>query len=253
MKKILLFTAAAAIIIWILYAFLYGPKLKKITEYKNNINMYNRQISLLTKDQVILDKKSGIINRNDIPTIIENLIVDASKGLNIDYSAITPSNIINGEKYRILPVNINFSCDYAGLLIYLRNIEEMQNPFRVSEISLEKTDKFPAIKAKIKVSAFLFSKQSQANLKKPDIAIAQLAKDPFFIESSVSTAEPINIQITPKLSGIWYDNNPKAYIDDKTVSIGDTIYNYRVASITKNTVLLKSKDNVMKLMLKEEK
>lgn len=63
-----------------------------------------------------------------------------------------------------------------------------------------------------------------------------------------------NVDLNLTVNGIiWDDNEPYAIIDDKIVKKGDTITGALVFEIQKNEVILKIKDKMFVLKIKERK
>jgi hypothetical protein len=72
------------------------------------------------------------------------------------------------------------------------------------------------------------------------------ARDPFVTQSTMGIVKAVNLT----LKGIlWDETSPKAIVNEKTLTIGDTIYGYTVIDIKPKSVTLKTGEKNIELQV----
>ncbi|MCG2714202.1 MAG: type 4a pilus biogenesis protein PilO [Candidatus Omnitrophica bacterium] len=122
----------------------------KITKLKNELTNFNRNLdnmrasqgkqSLATQKAIIMSSK--IIAADQIPGLLQDISSQANK-LDIKIGQIRPSretinvkNVVAGNKFTLILINLDLTCDYHNLGKFINELENSQVFLGVQELKI---------------------------------------------------------------------------------------------------------------------
>ena len=256
---------AVLVLLYGTYNYIYKPKLKEINDLKNSLKMIDNEIitieggNSLLKDlnaaKVLLKKEldelaTKIPSEKDTPYLINNYISVVGKGLNIDYNLIQPSGLEDEQKYKRLPLKVEFVGDYADLNSYLAQLKKLPVTIRVDAMELRKVAGENRLTIGMTLSAFVMpggSEKLSGGIKGYSYMF-----DPFYVEEKVTEeVKPEGIKAL-RYSGYFKGREIKAIINDEPMKVGESIQGYRISKIYKDRVTLIKDKKSFELYLEEK-
>jgi Tfp pilus assembly protein PilO len=247
------------------YRVFISPKSQGIKNLQQTLQRIERQINTIFGDDVTLrggtaqneeilrqlDKfKRQIPSENDLPRVVDEIISQSGKGLDIDYRLIEPQELQTEDKYKRLPLKLSFVSTYPAFISYLTQLAGLSVIVVVDKLGLKRspaaTDK---IEIELDLSAFLMpAKPGDGQSAKKLVTAPALLTDPFRVEelsleamlrASLVMKKPIS-QPSLNLQGIWQGKEARAFINGRTLQLGDQINGYQLSQIKgKKAVLTK--------------
>ena len=248
------------------YSFIYKPKIKEINSLVTSLKLIDSEIrmipggDLLLKDlesaKTLLKKELDAISEKipsetKSPYLINNFISVVGKGLRIDYNLIQPLETVQEQKYKRLPLKIEFDGDYANLNTYLSQLKTLPVTIRVDALELKKLSGTKKLSVRMNLSAFVMpggaDNPSTAAISAPALY------DPFYKE--LPSKGDITLQSVRGLrySGYWIGKQITAIINDETLKVGDSIKGFTVLKIYKDRVILKKGTKLYDLTMEKIK
>jgi Tfp pilus assembly protein PilO len=249
---------AFAVTLVLLYGmnnYLYKPKFTEMQSLKTSLKSIDDEIGRVTggplpvKDieavkamikEDLDDLSTKIPSESETPYLINNFIAVVGKGLNIDYNLIQPSDLVQEQKYKKLPLHVEFKGTYADLNSYLAQFKLLPVTIRVDSMELNKVANQNMITVNMLLSEFVMP----GPLTKPpgeEKGYSSMA-DPFYAETG--EVEQVSAATTPKglkqLKYLGYVKGlvDRAIINDEVLKTGDSILSYKVLKIRKDNVSL---------------
>lgn len=270
-QNILAGVLVALILAYGSYTYIYKPKIKEIDNLKSSLQMINNEIkSIPGGDQFLKDipgAKAALKKENDelsnkippetsSPYLINNFISAVGKGLNIDYNLIQPGAIVQEQKYKRLPLNLDFESPYADLNAYLLQLKGLPVTIRVDKLGVHKLAGTRKLSVQMSLSAFVMP----GGAPKPEGVVKGYSSlfDPFFaqriskVAAKGGTAVPRTGLQGIKYSGYWMDKDMFAIINDESVKAGQSIMGYQVQRIYKDRVVLRKNGKQYELPLENK-
>jgi Tfp pilus assembly protein PilO len=265
-QNLIIGVLVALVLIYGAYNYLYKPKLIEIANLKSTLSLIDSEIKsteggdLLLKDlkaaKVMLDKEleelsKKIPSETDAPYLINNFISVVGKGLNIDYNLIQPLGIEPEQKYKRLPLNVEFEGNYADVNSYLAQLKRLPVTIRVDSMELKKVSGANKLSVTMMLSAFVMP----GGPEKPPGSMngySYLLFDPFNTESvSTGEAKPEGVAGL-RYGGYFAGRITKAIINDEVMKAGDSIQGFRILRIYRDRVVLTKGGKPYELPLKEK-
>jgi len=233
------------------YNYLYKPKLKDISNLKSSLKLIESEIKtldggyLLIKDvnaaksvlsQELDEISKKIPSETQTPYLINNFISIVGKGLNIDYNLIQPGDLVQEQKYKRLPLNVEFEGDYADLNAYLAQLKRLPVTIRVDSMALHQIPEKNKLAVNMALSAFVMP----GGAEKPPAKVTGYSYmfDPFYAERGKGEGtKPAGIKGL-SYSGYFAGKEIKAIINDEVLKAGDSIEGFKILKIYKNKVVL---------------
>lgn len=264
-QKALAVALAFLVAVWGYYSFLCAPKIREINSLRSTLKSVQTEIELIAPQETVVkggvsvkeligreieDLMRKIPTEREIPFIIDELISGVGKGLNIDYRFIQPQKIVTEDKYKRLPLKVSFTADYTDINLYLKQLKNLPATVRIDTFSLEKTPTAPKLSTNMALSIFIMPVAEMTPKEEKPLPRKPYLFDPFFklIESLEGEKEKKRPSL--ELQGIWKGRSIRAIINNKVVSVGDSVNGNEVIEIRPDGVTL-FKDN-KKINLKLE-
>ena len=263
-QKIVAFVLVVFAAAWLLYSYVYKPKLQDLSHYQKTLLSVEMELKSILGEDVIL--KNGdraqiraleeelrklsrkIPTEKEVPYLIGKFITEIGQGLNVDYNYIEPQKIVSEGKYSRVPLKVEFTTDLPSFYSYLSQLKNLPSTVRVDNLSLAKTGE-DILTVSMQLSAFVvpgkaprsreLAGRNPSYYKNPFIDPKTVEKDPDDEEGLV-------------LQGFWKGKTTKAFINNNIVAQGDTINGYNVISIYNNKVVLTKGGKSYTLTLKDE-
>jgi len=235
------------------YNYVYKPKMKEISNLKNSLQLIDNEIKmfeggyLLLKDpnaaKVMLNKEldeiaKKIPSETETPYLINNFVSIVGKGLNIDYNLIQPAGLVQEQKYKRMPLKVEFSGDYADLNTYLAQLKRLPVTIRVDSLELRKMSGAKKLSVSMMLSAFVMPGGA---IQKPlsEMQGYSYMYDPFYAERAKQQAKA-GVGKVPGLrySGYFMGKEIRAIINDEVLKIGESINGYKILKINKDKLVL---------------
>jgi type IV pilus assembly protein PilO len=264
-QNLIIGALAVLIVLYGAYNYLYKPKLKEIESLKSSLQMIDNEIrmieggDLLLKDpnsaKAVLQKELDelsvkIPSEVDTPYLINNFISVVGKGLNIDYNLIQPSGLEDEQKYKRLPLRVEFVGDYSDLNSYLAQLKKLPVTIRVDSMELHKVTGANKLTISMVLSAFVMP----GGPEKPPGSIKGYSYmfDPFYVASATAeAAKPEGVKAL-RYSGYFKGREVEAIINDESLKAGDSIQGFRILKIYKDRVILVKAKKSYVLTLEEK-
>lgn len=276
------------VLAWILYRSMIVPKRDGLNKMKGSLKNVDFQISRVLGEEMNLSDGSvdpekleehlnqlvlQIPSEKELPHIINRLLTQPGKGLDIDYNLIQPQALKKEGRYKKMPINLNFATNYSSFITYLTRLRDMPEMFIIENLSLKRSPANPVrLDVNLKVAAFVMPREGSDPAKAistapyPEIAIP--TKSPFKPESVPKNtemseptadmeAQPVSAEpeIEFYLQGIIQTGEIKgqsikaAIINDKILYIGNMISGYQVINIKTDYVVLRKGGKTLRLKL----
>jgi Tfp pilus assembly protein PilO len=256
---------AVLVLLYGSYHYLYKPKLKEIESLKSSLQMIDNEIRMIEGGDLLLkdpNAAKGVLQKEldelsvkipsevDTPYLINNFISVVGKGLNIDYNLIQPSGLEDEQKYKRLPLRVEFEGDYSDLNSYLAQLKKLPVTIRVDSMDLHKVAGANKLTISMMLSAFVMpgGPEKPAGTEKG----YSYMYDPFYVESA--TAEVVKPEGVKALrySGYFKGREVEAIINDESLKTGDSIQGFRIMNIYKDRVVLVKAKKSYVLTLEEK-
>lgn len=247
-----------AIILVLLYGmnhYLYAPKFKEINDLKVSLKSIDDEINRVTegplpvKDLNVVkamikselnDVSAKVPSEGETPYLINNFISAVGKGLNIDYNLIQPSDLVKEQKYKRLPLHVEFTGTYADTNSYLAQLKQLPVTIRVDSLEMNKVANQNLLTVTMALSEFVLPGPSS----KPPGEEKEYSSmtDPFYVETG--NEEQASATNAPKgVKGLKYLGYVKglverAIINDEVLKRGDSIQGYKLLKIRRDNVSL---------------
>jgi Tfp pilus assembly protein PilO len=264
-RNLIVGIAAALVLIYGAYNYFYKPRLIEISGLKSSLKMIDSEIKtiaggdLLLKDpnaaMVMLNKEldelsKKIPSETDTPYLINNFISVVGKGLNIDYNLIQPLGLEQEQKYKRLPLNVEFEGNYADLNSYLAQLKSLPVTIRVDSMELNKVSGANKLAVRMMLSAFVMP----GGAEKPPGAIKGYSYmfDPFNAEIKKTAGPQLESVTGLRYSGYFVGREVKAIINDEVLVAGESIQGFKVLKIYKDRVDLAKGKKLYELPIKEK-
>ncbi|MCX5727178.1 MAG: type 4a pilus biogenesis protein PilO [Candidatus Saganbacteria bacterium] len=253
------------VLIYGTYNHLYKPKLREIGSLKSSLKLIDSEIKmirggdLLLKDlnatKVLLNKELGDLSKKipseaETPYLINNFISTVGKGLNIDYNLIQPFNLTEEQKFKRLPLKVEFVGNYADLNAYLAQLKRLPVTIRVDKMELRKVAGANKLAVSMMLSAFVMPGGAE---KPPGTGKGySYLYDPFSAEREKTKELKLEAVSGLRYSGYFMGREVKAIINDEVLKAGDSIQGFRILKIYKDRVVLVKNKKLHELILKEK-
>lgn len=237
------------------YWVLIKPKLREINSLTNSLRLIDSEIrseqggELALKDvetsralvqKQLADIAARVPGEVESPYLINNFISVVGKGLNIDYNLIQPGEIVQEDRYKRLPLRVEFEGSYGNLNLYLSQLKKLPVTIRVDSMDLHQLGDTDKLSVRMDLSAFVMA----GGTERPDIKSegAPVQKNPFLVHYAPATSESRQLRLEAptslKYTGYWMGQIMHAFLDDNVVKEGDTIQGFKVVKIYKDRVIL---------------
>jgi len=244
---------AVLVLLYGTYAYIYRPKIKEINSLINSLKLINTEIRTIPGGELLLKDIKGaksmlqeelnslyqkIPYESQIPYLIYNFISIVGKGLNIDYNLIQPGDLMQEQKYKKLPLKIEFEGDYANLNTYLAQLKSLPVTIRVDSMDLHRMGSNKKLSVNLVLSTFVMPGGVEKPSAKP--TDTNYLSDPFFKVKKRVIREGLFEGVQGlKYSGYWMGKELKAIINDETYKVGNTIKGYTVVKIYRDRVMIR--------------
>ena len=258
------------ILIWGGYNFIFKPKIHEINLVQNQLNEIDLEIKQKTPAEVIFKGKGKglkkeleeairkIPSEDEVPELLDQLISNLGKDLEINYSLLQPQPLIDEGQSKRLPLNLNFSADYVDLNLYLGQLENFPTAIRVESLKINRAAETQKLDIQLSLSAYVMAGKRVGieKLAAPVLKEGQaLIYDPFTAKLDEKIAldkkEPQG-KPTLKLKGVYQGAKPRAFIDEQMVGLGETIDGYKLVGIYADKVIV-SRNNMLYTLTMEGK
>jgi Tfp pilus assembly protein PilO len=247
------------------YNYIYKPKIKEINSIKTTLKLIDSEIKMFPGGEQLLQDLEGarvmikrelsdmakkIPSETETPYLINNYISTVGKGLNIDYNLIQPGEIVPEQKYKRLPLKVEFDGNYANLNIYLSQLKGLPMTIRIDNMDLKKLAGTNKLSVRMILSAFVLPGGSgkPAGEKKAYPYIY----DPFNIATKKSVEFKLEGIQGLSYSGYFIGKKMKAIINDEMLETGQSINGFKVIKIYKDRVVISKDNRFYELALKEK-
>jgi Tfp pilus assembly protein PilO len=255
----------ALVLIYGTYNYFYKPKLKEITSLKSSLKLIDSEIKMIQGGELLLkdlNAAKGMLNKeleelsrkipseSQTPYLINSFISVVGKGLNIDYNLIQPFNLEQEQKYKKLPLKVEFEGNYADLNSYLAQLKSLPVTIRVDSMLLNKTSRANKLAVSMALSVFVMP----GGAEKPPGAVKGYSYiyDPFYAVRGKSQELKIEPIKGLRYSGYFMGKEIKAIINDEVLSAGESIQGFSILKIYKDRVVLAKNKKLYELTLKEK-
>lgn len=247
-QRTAVFISAIAAILFLEYHFYFKSKIKESDDLKKELSSLTMEIAQIKPKEIInLDAVSSqiyiknqlkeISNKlpyeDGVPGLINDFINNASNRLDINYQLFRPSPQSVDEKYKRLPVELGFSCDFADMLGYLENIENMNRIMREDYFEMNIEPDSPLINIKMNISTLLNAGASPfSNLPAETQTVTT--------KEAIKPVKKIRLRevLLPHFKGIFIGIKTKAFVDDSLIGVGQSIKGYLIEEITEKYVIV---------------
>ncbi|MCX5725687.1 MAG: type 4a pilus biogenesis protein PilO, partial [Candidatus Saganbacteria bacterium] len=169
-QKILIISIIVVLAVYGAYNYIYKPKITQIDSLKKTLNMIDLELKMIVPEEMVQLRGETLKNiikaelqefmtkiptEGEVPFIIEKFISEVGKGLNIDYNLIQPQPVIAEDKYKRLPLKVDFVSDYTDLNMYFSKLKSLPSTIRIDELELARTGEQPKLKVHMLLSAFV--------------------------------------------------------------------------------------------------
>ena len=249
---------AFAVMLVLLYGmnhYLYAPKIKEINDLKTSLKSIDDEINRVTEGPLpvkdlnvvkamikseLSDLSAKVPSESETPYLINNFISVVGKGLNIDYNLIQPADLVLEQKYKRLPLHVEFTGTYADTNSYLAQLKLLPVTVRVDSMDMNKIPNQNVLTVSMSLSEFVLPGPSS---KPPgeEKGYTSMA-DPFYTETG--NEETASAATAPKgvkqLKYLGYVNGlvQMAIINDEVLKRGDSILGYKLLKIRRDNVSL---------------
>jgi len=249
---------AIAVTLVLLYGinhYLYKPKLNEINSLKTSLKSIDDEISRVTEGPLPIkdinvvkaiikselnDLSAKVPSESETPYLINNFLAVVGKGLKIDYNLIQPADLVQEQKYKRLPLHVEFTGTYADMNSYLAQLKLLPVTIRVDSMELNKIANQNVLTVSMSLSEFVLPGPST----KPPGEEKEYSSmiDPFYTE--IVTEEKVSSSAVPKgikeLKYLGYVKGlvERAIINDEVLKTGDRIMGYKVLKIRRDNVSL---------------
>jgi len=255
----------ALVLVYGAYNYVYKPKMKEINNLKNTLKLIDSEIKtfeggyLLLKDlnaaKAMLNKElediaKKIPSEAETPYLINNFVSIVGKGLNIDYNLIEPAGLVQEQKYKRLPLKVEFSGDYTDLNTYLAQLKRLPVTIRVDSLELRKISGAKKLSVSMMLSAFVMPGGA---IQKPlkEMQGYSYLYDPFYAERAKQQAKAsVGTVIGLRYSGYFMGKEIRAIINDEVLKSGESINGYQVLKINRDKVVLEKGKKQYELTIK---
>lgn len=263
---------------WILYRAFITPKRKGIKSLRQNLKNIEFQISNVMGEEVTLrggeqeaeqmeDYLKKLIlkipSERDVPKIIDELLNQVGKGLNIDYTLIQPKKLEREGRYKRLPIELKFTTTYSHFNAYLSQLKALPEVIRIDNLDMRRS---PAasdlVEIHLRLSAFVMPGEGEE--KAEAIAKEAYPEPPPISPFRPQPAPPKPKPVAPrtetyqeiaepslKLQGIMRGEIKAAIINDEVVHVDSIIEGYRVINIKETSVVLRKGRRIKILKLED--
>jgi len=268
MLQIVLAAAVTMLIVaWGSYNYIYAPKLRDIKKLQGDLRILDQEIITIagknvdsnkieeTKESLrieLAELSKKIPTEKETPYLIDSFINQVGKGLRIDFKLIQPMGLISENKYKRVPIRIEFESSYYSFNRYLEQLKSLPAIIRIDKLDLFKSPKYDNVAVKMDLSAFVMPGGVLPPQAKEAVDLTEL-EDPFF--PKVVKIEINVVQRTTTLSGLSYSGffggkELRAIINDVPLSEGESISGFTVTKIYRDRVILKKAGKLYTLWIK---
>ncbi|MFH1709641.1 MAG: type 4a pilus biogenesis protein PilO [bacterium] len=247
------------------YNYLYKPKMKEIGSLKSSLKLIDSEIKMINGGDLLLkdpaaaksmlkkeleDLSKKIPSEAETPYLINNFISAVGKGLNIDYNLIQPSNLEQEQKYKRLPLKVEFEGNYADINTYLAQLKRLPVTIRVDSLELRKVSgKDSRLGVSMLLAAFVMPGGGAE--KPPGTATGySYMYDPFYAEREKTEELKLEGVQGLQYSGYFQGREIKAIINDETLKAGESIQGFKILRIYKDRVVLIKNKKLYELTIK---
>lgn len=226
-----------------------------ISQTQLDIQKINEIISELAKQQAQLEGLlSQLFPEKKVSVIIRRLIQDKTKDLKVDFSSITPQTIVTEGKVKKMPFTMNIKGQYNQILHYVNRLEK-EPAIQVQQLNLNGAGGKPLpgqayqLNGDLIFNALLMPAEVAAQpvllaaegITEPRAVLSK--NDPFADAITVLAVKetaglpktpaipPEDLPPTFQLQGVWVGANPKAFINDEVLGLGEAISYWKISEI----------------------
>jgi Tfp pilus assembly protein PilO len=268
-RNLIVAVLAVLVVSYGAYNYIYKPKLTEIEKLKSSLKLIDSEISMIEGGPALLkdlDAATAIVNKeleeiskkipseSETPYLLNNFISIVGKGLNIDYNLIQPSNLEQEQKYKRLPLKVEFTGDYADLNSYLAQLKKLPMTIRVDSMDLGKLSGTNKLSVSLVLSAFVMpggTAKPAGSLKGYSYML-----DPFYTDTEkVAGSDEPKLESATGLAylGFFKGREVKAIINDEVLTAGNKIQGFKVLKIYKEKVVLSKDNKVYEITLRGNK
>lgn len=244
----------ALVLVYGTYTYIYKPKLKEIKNITSSLTMIDNEIKMLQGGTVLLKDTNAaraqlqkeldelgkkIPSEVETPYLINNFIMIVGNGLNIAYNLIQPSDPVIEQRYKRVPLKVEFEGDYADLNTYLVQLKKLPVTIRVDSLALRKMPNTNKLSVNMMLSAFVMP----GGVQKPGGVMkgSSSVYDPFYVKyEKTSGTKPRSapVKLLTYSGYYWTGNKIKAIINDEVLDVGQAIQGFKVIKIDKDKVIV---------------
>jgi len=286
-KEKILIILLVTVSLWaVYYRAIHRPNLYRIKELQSQIREIQDKIfktedlipaSYLNLERKLKDLKedhatikqeidsfySEMASKSQISELLKYLMAKSSNSDNFEFIFVKAQSLEETKFYQRLPLKISLTGDYNQIIGYLRRLEYLSRPMKVTNLQLQADPEIlPALNVYISLVVLLQNHSEEKSstfeqkLSKVNLKNFQKTKwtDPFtaYKPAYLMTGKDKLPEVEDlTLSGIiWSSKTPSAVINGSTVRVGDDIEGLEVVEILKDGVILNRRNERVKLKLK---
>ncbi|MCU0640827.1 MAG: type 4a pilus biogenesis protein PilO [Candidatus Margulisbacteria bacterium] len=218
-------------------------------------------------EQELAKLVSRIPSERDLPRIIDQILIQAGKGLKIEYTRIEPKESKREGSYLNLPIEIEFLCSYQDLFTYLTQLKALPEVTVTNALDLRRLPDQPdRLAVRLLLSAFVVPEEEEEratainqelpagtpslNPFKPRYAPAATSSAPLPVKvaSTDTTSRPAEVMT---LEGIVKGEFSAALINGQVIYVGDKYNGYELINIRQNSAILRKGGRTITLQQKD--
>jgi len=236
------------------------PKAQGVRLLRQTIKKVDQQIASLFGEEVVLkggleqqealmkqleELASKVPSERDLPRIMDEVITQATKGLDIDFKFIEPQEVIPKGNYKKFPLKVVLVSSYFDFLAYLSQLSQISATVDIGNLSMKKgTDNPQMLETELTMYLFVLPAEAGEPQGKAQALAPTFQVDPFNrTQTSLGLKEILGeekkeSEPAVRLQGIWKGREVRAFINNKIVKAGEAFEDYQVESIGAKDVVL---------------
>jgi Tfp pilus assembly protein PilO len=254
---------------FMLYRVFIIPKREGIKNLKRSLKNIEFQMNRFLGEEVA--QRGGSMEKDqleqDLPRIIDQILIQAGKGLKIEYTRIEPKESKREGSYLNLPIEIEFLCSYQDLFTYLTQLKALPEVTVTNALDLRRLPDQPdRLAVRLLLSAFVVPEEEEEratainqelpagtpslNPFKPRYAPAATSSAPLPVKvaSTDTTSRPAEVMT---LEGIVKGEFSAALINGQVIYVGDKYNGYELINIRQNSAILRKGGRTITLQQKD--
>ena len=286
-KEKILIILLVTVLLWaVYYRAIHRPNLYRIKELQSQIREIQdktfktedlipasylnleRKLKDLKEDHATIKQEidsfyNEMAGKSQISELLKYLMTKSSNSDNFEFIFVKAQSLEETKFYQRLPLKISLTGDYNQIIGYLRRLECLSQPMKVTSLQLQADSEIlPALNVYMSLVILLQNHNGEKSstfeqkLSKVNLKSFQRTKwtDPFTAYKPaylMAGKDKLPEVKDLTLSGIiWSSKTPSAVINGSTVRVGDDIEGLEVVEILKDGVILDRRSERVKLKLK---